>query len=425
MYMETKTLLRLFLFWLLAVIFVLPLSAQTGGQAFTPNVSELRGELRNNLIRLTWVDSFNVRGPVFIYRSTLPFDGQGPFPGIRPIEVPYGAQTYVDEFQHPDVPDGMLHYFIASSDVTGRRFETPIAGVNTLSMRVSEGRSVTLGSEPVQGQNPAPSLTGAVPRSTAGISSLEARVQGERVIITFNQGNVRNPALYRSTRPINNTSDLLGALIIQTRISSPFTDVPVPGIPYFYAVIDEEDLVRGTIEIRPGRNATLLPVEVAAAGREGASRELRAMPLPQISVQTAIPGTSHFSAPPVTELSLEALRALEGFPVRQSSPALRRPRAFSRDLDPASGLGEDRALALIVSGPFAARNWQAAQEELTRFLALPRSPETQARARFYLGQCFYFLDLHRESLFEFLAIQNRFPTEAYEWIQASLIKMTN
>jgi hypothetical protein len=84
---------------------------------------------------------------------------------------------------------------------------------------------------------------------------------------------------------------------------------------------------------------------------------------------------------------------------------------------------EDFALASIIRGPFAIREWEAAREELTRFLALPRGLDVKARAKFYLGQCCYFLLRPREGLFEFLAIQERYPAESMEWIQASLEMM--
>ena len=204
-----------------------------------------------------------------------------------------------------------------------------------------------------------------------GVSSLEAFALGDRVIITFDASGIRSPVLYRSVRPIEGTPDLLGAVIVQMNVSSPFTDYPVPGIPNYYAVIPEEDLVNGRVDIIPGRNATQVPVEAS---------------------------TGDFA-----------------FPL-----ALKKPRAFTRDLENSPVGQEEYALRLMVRGPFAARDWETARDELVMFLSLPRSPETEARARFYLGQCYYFLRQSLAGLTEFYAFQDSFPIEAEDWIQALL-----
>ena len=419
----------------------LPIAAQDkagaevpGGTAvFAPIVSRLQGELRNNLVRLSWVDSPDVRGPVYLYRSTLPFEALAPFPGGSSVEIPYGAESYVDEIE----AGGTLYYFIAASDEMGRRYDIPIALNNTISIQITADSSVFPVSAPRSSaearQNrrptpgtPAESYTGrtSAPVSPFRISSLEAEVQGEKVIITFNaEPTAISAVLYRSVQPIKTTQDLLGSVIIQAKASSPFTDYPVPGIPYYYAVIGEEELIRGTMEIIPGRNATLGPAQISIGrGSASSERNIRAMPLPQISVQAAVPGMNAYTGtPPPVELSPQAAKALGNLPALPASvPALKKPRVFARDLAVSPAGGEEYALSVIVKNSFAAKNWEAARDELIRFLALPRSPEAEARAGFYLGQCYYFLRQPREGLFRFLAIQNWYPTEAREWIQASL-----
>jgi hypothetical protein len=124
------------------------------------------------------------------------------------------------------------------------------------------------------------------------------------------------------------------------------------------------------------------------------------------------------------DLSPQAARVLENVPARLPlDPALKRPRVFARDLEIHPAGGEEYTLTSIIKGSFAAREWETAREDLVRFLALPRSPEAKARAQFYLGQCCYFLYKPREGLFEFLAVQERYPAETMEWIQASLDMM--
>jgi TolA-binding protein len=68
-------------------------------------------------------------------------------------------------------------------------------------------------------------------------------------------------------------------------------------------------------------------------------------------------------------------------------------------------------------------DWEKSREELLRYLALPRSESSEARARFYLGQVYYYTRDIREALFEFLSIQTQYPEEANEWIQATLAQL--
>ena len=407
------------------ILIPLSLSAQTGAPVFSPFVSQMDAEVKNNLVRLSWRDSPDVRGSIYIYRSVTPFVVGAPLPQGR-VEIPYGTQFYIDELES----GGTFYYFAIASDVSGQIYEVPIANTNLVSITVEEANpySVPIVTAPppapppspptdasplIEASPSAPELSEAEPQQeesipeivppVTGISMLSAEQQGDRIIISFTRGNVENATLYRSTRPISHTYDLLGAVIIQRRIDSPFNDSPVPGIPYYYAVIAEEDLIRGMVEIVPGRNATQNPVETRLASAPE-SRDLQSIPLPQISVSSV----------------------LEDIPSDpQADSSLKRPRVFARDLQTAPVDSEDYALSLIVKGAFWVKNWEASREELTRFLALPRSPDATARAKFYLGQCYYFQLQPEEGIFEFLGIRDRYPAEAREWLDASLEMMRN
>ena len=413
------------LFWLILTM-AMPLAAQTapeapapsGASVFAPLVSRLQVEQRGNFVGLFWVDSPDVRGPVYIYRSTTPFERSEPRTGLRIAELPHGAQSHVDEIEMGET-DIILYYFVVASDEMGQIFDIPIIYGNTRSILIPAAPFGVAPAPPPAPQEPAP-VPVAIP---PGISSLRTATDGGRVIITFTQSPGTSGAiLYRSVTPIRQTADLSGALIIQIGITSPFADYPVPGIPFYYAVILEEDLIRGTVGIIPGHNVTIAPVEVASLDPAD-GRRMRPMPLPLLSARYATALlNAHARTPPPRELSPLAIKALAEVPARPAAAetALKRPRVFASDLAAHPAGSEAFALSSIVTGPFAARNWDAARDELIRFLSLPRSPDAQARARFYLGQSYYFMYRPRDALFEFLAIQDRFPAEAMAWIQASL-----
>jgi hypothetical protein len=396
-----------------------PLAAQIAGRGeavFAPFVSRLQGEVKNNLVRLSWMDSSDVRGPVYIYRSSTPFEESGGHFGSLPAEIPYGTGAYIDEVEG----FGTFYYFAAASDERGKRYDIPLSSINSVVVEVRSGGAPQAGA----GGNTASGGT-VVPEAAGGISALEAAAQGDGVALTFWAGDVKSAVLYRSVQPLRQTSDLLGALIVQSGIRSPFTDYPVRGVPYYYAVVSEDDLIRGTVEIFPGRNATQMPVEAGSgAALASADREIRPLPLPQVSLEGALPNMNAYAETPKRlDLSPQAAKVLDT-PARSSLPLVqKKPRAFARDLEVIPAGGEEYALSALVRGPFLAKRWDTARDELVKFLALPRSPAVEGRARFYLGQCHYFLGQSREGLFEFLAIQDRYPDEAAEWIQAALDKL--
>jgi hypothetical protein len=373
-------------------------------KAFSPYVSHLAAETRNNLVRLSWIDSSDARGPVYIFRSTHLFSDTS---GLRPTQVNYGSQLYVDETDG----FGTVYYFVAASDVQGQRYDTFIPYTNTTTVVFSQAP---------RGEPAVPIQ--AVETLRAGdsvISGLMAHTQGEGIIISFAlSGTGRNPVLYRSNQPIHRVQDLLSSIIVQTGISSPFIDYPAPGSSYYYALVFEDDITGGVLEIQPGRNATIEAVEIAGKAQENTPLA-RAIPLPTLSIYKASPGSDFYSglpspASPLLVENLETTRKEQPAP-----PPLKRPRVFARDLESPGG-GEESILQTIVQGPFVQREWQSARDQLLRFLALPRSRASEARAHFYLGQTYYYNGRNRDALLEFLIVQSTYPDEANEWIEAVL-----
>ena len=381
-----------------------------------PYVSNLQGELRNNLLRLSWIDSNYARGPVHIFQSEIPFEEiEGPFQGLS-REVPYGTESYIFEVDN----SGTYYYFVAASGEDGFRYDLLVPFENSIVVFVPESldlRSMDLKS----GEDQSPELTVFEDKAnsrSAGIIAITVQAEDDGVIIDFQPyEGAGNLVLYRSLRPIRQTRDLLSAILIQGETTAPYIDYPVPGISYYYALIPEEDLIRGTIEIYPGLNATAEPTEIAAEPAD--AEDMRTMPLPYIT----LPVMEKAARTPALELSPEAMRALEGIPsVSKPAEPAKTGKIFPQDLEAIEG-GEESLLRSIVQGPMALKTWEAAQDNLRNFLSLSRSIESEGRARFYLGQCLYFDRKPREALFEFLRARSVYPEETEEWIQACLKMM--
>lgn len=384
------------------MIFFLAVSTSAQERVFAPFVSRLTADVKNNLVRLSWIDSLDVKGPVTIFSSDNPIDPSviGLSSKRKPIQVAYGVQSYVDEADY-----NIRYYFAAASDENGRIYYLAIPFNNV----------VTVNMQDVLGRDQA----GAAKADRD--FSLRAVVQEESVIVSFNTDGHSNLVLYRSIQPIRKMEDLLNAVIIQAFVTSPFIDYSVPGIPYYYAVVPQEALISGDVKILPGDNATITPVTTSLSQygmNRGNSALIRPIPLPLISLSALIGSNSVFNASP-QKLSPAAEQALMDVKRPEIPTLTKKPRAFKEDMKtPISG--EEYTLRSIIQTAFAKRDWVAAREQLTRFISLSHDADAESRARFYLGQVYYFLNTPRESLFEFLMIKTKYPEEAPEWISAVL-----
>jgi len=399
---------------ILAGIFSLALmfffTGQSGAQEteiFAPFVLELEGELRNNLIRLSWKDSQDIRGPVYIYRSEVPFSTLAVLPA--PVEVVYGTGSYLDEAERP----GIVYYFVVASDEWGWKYTLPIPYTNMINIAISPDNVPGV---PVHAPlRPAgPSQAGRAGSMDdafviPAIEGINAQTEEDKVIISFSGADdTRNLLLYRSLSPIRRQEDLLSALIIRQNVGSPIVDYPLPGISYFYALVYEDDLNAGIFSIRPGYNAT------GAVQLFSSNIGLRNMPLPGIGTGTpsSEPAALGSEAEEAVSLMIRAAGRNEKIP---------RPEMTILPQDMVKGgSGEDAQLRSIVQGYFSLQEWDKARDEFIRFLDLPRTGYNQRKVRFYLGQIYYFLGKPREALMEFLQAREEFPEKTNPWIQAVL-----
>jgi hypothetical protein len=383
------------------------LVSQEPEPVFKPYVSNIDAELNGGFIRISWKDSSDARGPVYIYRSSSPIHASSGLP-LRPEQVPYGAQSYLEAAEK----SGITYYFIAASDDRGKKYTAVMPYTNTLCV---VAREIDLA-----GYTPWPETDGteAVMEWGEAGDGLEALTDNDRVLLTFG-GNSSASILYRSTRPILRQEDLLRAVIISRAPAFPYIDYPVPGIPYYYALISEAEFASGTIQIQEGVNATVSPVEVpfndnggAGLGRNERDR-VRIIPIPVRNGSAAAPAL----------LSGQAERAARIVSNYERRPGqFQEPVFFMEDME-ASAIGENAQLRLILYGSFSALDWEQAGDDLRQFLSIPHSAQVTSRARFYLGQVYYFSGKPREALFEFLASHTHYPAESSAWIDAALTRL--
>ncbi len=376
-----------------------------------PFVRQIAATIQEDKVVLHWVDAPNSSGPVYIYRKIIQANAKNILEQ-EPVQIPYGVQSYIE----PIETDGLYSYLVLASRTGEAPYKVTIPNTNYIELEVKK-TPVLISSSTTKYQN---------------ISSLLAEVKNDSIILSFTLNGSETTSnrplvLYRSTQPIRHVQDLVQAVIVQGGITeSPFIDYPVPNIPYYYALVFEDDIKQGTLKLEVGKNATIVPAEVTAGtfriGLPGPQSDIRSLPLPTLSITAAVPSVYNNIFLPTTALPLspESAKAVSMLPfIKQNQISLKKPRVFSQDLN-TSGGGEEFTLRTIVQGPFNNRDWNTVIEQLERFISLPRSASIEARSRFYLGQAYYMTGKYREALFEFLLMKNTYPTEAREWIQSIL-----
>ncbi len=399
---------RIFACLLLGLLAV-PLSAQS--EAST--VSGLRASVDGQSIWLFWTDSPLPGASYLVFRSTRAITEDTFSGAVRLAVVPAGRGAYSDT-----PPDGKSYFYaVLVRERTGTIDTLFVPSRNATSLGVAVGTSGS-----------------AAPVDVAGLT---ATATADGVTLAF-----RSPqagavlVVYRSTRPIRSVSDLLNAVTVGLVGSgaTTFDDAVVPGIPYFYAVIDAKTLRTGTVSLTPGANATEEPVELAPDSGGNAAVELapeRPRPLPYLVITSGLQSghpltpSGQAEGAPATPLSAAAAAAvaslLAGIPAKAAAGPT--PGPLKEDTAVSPGLGDEATLEAILGGPFAARSWGDAAQALEDFLSVERPKAVAARARLYLAEADYELGKYRASFLEFLSVEDRFYAAAQPWMTAIYAKL--
>lgn len=359
-----------------------------------PVVSDLRADIDGNTVTLSWTPAPDVSGDNIILRSDRPITAANFFEAERIGSVPVSVTQFTDT-----IASGKDYYYaILSKDGDGTYYEFFLPASNSLLIGITPPEAVP--------EVPPAEIAGfdAVSREDAVIVSWKYPAQDRTVL------------LYRSTSPFTDMSSLVQAVLVAGFADSgaPYVDYPIPGIPYYYGILDEAAVRSGTATFADGANTNPTPVEIPSTFLKTHQRALtvaRAMPLPWLNPANEI------SRPPrrfgkKTESMIRAL-ASAGTTKR---PPERVPFIFRSDLTASAG-GEEYALKRILETGFASKNWDATVTELEKFLAIRRSPETTARARFYIGEACCFSGNYDRALLEFLLAKDKYYNQSNEWIQ--------
>jgi hypothetical protein len=389
-------------------------AAQTSNR--TVFVSRLKAEPVDYQIKLSWIDSPDITGSCLVYRSKTEISTQT----IGQATLIGTADTGVGYFV--DTPPDMAGYFYAVllRDSAGNLFPIVIAFRNKTSLAVAA-------------ETPAPEekLAARITTLKAGITA-----SGDAIEVSFISSNpTRDLLLFWGTAPLSSAESLIGST--STTPLDPGTTryklAALPGVDYWFAVLDAGMYKIGKVSLEKGVNATLEPVSVpmtASTTGSSAPSARRTLPLPSLALSSGVQSGLVLSSQDVPDLPAQrrvssatekAIAALMQ-QVRKPGPARMAPQVLPADTTPSPSV-EVARLQDIVRGPFLGGDMTGAQKRLLEYLGLPRSPEIEAHARFYLGQIHYFTGDVREALMEFLLAEEYFYLESERWIDACFARL--
>ncbi len=364
-----------------------------------PVVSGLTATLTDKTVVLSW-DAPPARiAESSILRDNKPITAATYRSAERIGKVARNVTTFTDVLEAP----GSYYYAVLSYGSDGRVFDFFLPANNATLVAVSFAPPVTAGS--------------------ARITAFAPMVRNDAVIVTWkSDARGANLVLYRSTTPFSGLTSLAGAIVLSSfaETGTPYVDYPVPGVPYYYAILDEASVLSGNVRFVTDENTNRVPVEVSAGYakfQKNGVPPVRPMPLPWLNPDGKLERPPYrFSRE--TERMVSAMTS--GAPKSREIPH----RAYLFEIDTlASGAGEEYALRKILETSFIPGDWEATIADLGRFLSIRRSPEVSARARFYLGQAKFFTGSYSGALLEFLLVQDRYYVQAREWIHYVIERM--
>jgi hypothetical protein len=389
------------------------LSAQESREVFAPFVSRLRVTPGEGNVKLTWKDTKDLDGTCVIYRYSEEIRAENFHKAIKVGEVTHGTESFVD---YPD-SKGPHYYTVLAKDRNGNMYDLFIPFRNkTIS-------GITLDN------------LGTEQELAATITGIDTQVQKDSILVTFESSKEdRELIIYRSTTPIRSNTDLAYAQPLRVIPSSRtgFQDFPVPGISYYYAILDSGLVKVGETFFRPGENSTILPANIPIGTRVGLPERniSRNLPLPLLPLTLRVDTGEYLGLseptrlPEKREIGSATKKAVAGImeSVAEIKPAELEPTVLDEDKGSVVSGGEEYTLKSIVNKEFAEERWLECEKLLKNFLSVHRSDEIETRARFYLGQVLYFQGKHRDSFMQFILIQDALYSNVTPWLDNLFIK---
>ena len=381
--------------------------SQEAGGIYAPFVSRLRADLNGTEVVLSWTDPVKTENLVYrILRHSRPIDSGN----IRQAEILATVAPGIETIYRP----------------ARRRCRLVVCRCRRASLRRPDVRS-----DDSLEKYPGRSGSDRLGQFPAGQGGPDPFTENSPVIlrylgfsVTAVPARTRTWCFVRGSRPLDSDFSLDYAVEIGRSRGSEgsFEDNPLPGVRWYYAVLDASLFDSGTSGWMDTA-AFAGPLERTGSEQTARDVQMRPAPLPVLRIDRSVRDGRAIQAfegdlPERQSLGREAVSTLatllgpmEGALWVEPSPVI---------LAPETAYSEDRKqlhLNSIISKSFSGESWPDAEDELFALLASNGVDKaTRARILFYIGQCRYFQDKREGAFLAFLAASDEYYAQARTWM---------
>ncbi|GEM_PF-4683255 len=439
---------------------VLNLGAQSEvvPQLSTNFVSRIRVERENGLLKIFWKDAPDLLGETYeVYRLSEPISENNFDKAVLAGSIGENIEGFSDK---PD-SEGEYYYTVLARDAQGnlQKFFAPFRNVMMSSVQFT------------------PSLP------SASVLDVSARVISDRIVLSFRPTDATgNLMIFRTSAYPESREDLEKGILLATlpASSTSYQDIPPPGLPFFYSVVNAQTFTNAGEGLFSVSNRTADPMGLQltqvqtrprvvgpepAASLATSETELIIPDIASIMAQARQPNTPNENSSTINLYDLgyreQVLRALPlpklavnedintgdfrenaYSPLPPSRPVNERvsllfseilKNSVQEDLPQAVILPEENTIAAGVGSRLASivkenwnkRTWTSAIPQLSELLILDLEVKIRSRVFFYRAQAYAFTGAYERATFDFILAQSNYRAEATRFLDILLRRKNN
>lgn len=382
---------------------------------YAPYPTNIRVGFQESTIIITWQDSPDHFGSYNIYRSLQ-------LPGIsnyKQAELLGTVSSGVQKFSYRVTDNNLYYYFILPVTAQKQIIEIFIPLQNYTLVPVKLDTAV----QTAQVQTTISS--GEIFRNFR-VSSMEKVVSIQCSISNY-AGKVY---LYRSQKPFVNTLSILEAVQIKafdinaskSSYELRIEDNPFPGIQYYWCLVTESEISSMNITFINGKNTSNVAVALPFSAQNTISLNTpRYAPLPILQSANIFLPSQRIESFVFSETAQKNISFV--YKKYVSSSGIIVPEiSFVHQKLGQDVYNETLILSKIAETYFPAKQYATVVEEITQFIAIPRSTKIKACALLYRAQAYALLGKYQDALLDAVVAYEVFPQEADIWI-SYLVKL--